>query len=195
MTKTHHINLQCVGYESESTLYPDTDCDDIWDESTTDHDDTETEDDKSRMDSVSPVKRYVLMLSSICEYFCVRYCWQCHSAGHDQLSCDKTTLTGPSPDTAGLCPRCLQTDHWEDDCPLTTAPVLCTVCSSPGHLTAVHSAQDFTHRKLIIDTFGWLSFKHWFTDLEFRSWWNSSGFTGVPLTKIVIRQNSNNRDI
>ena len=57
--------IQCVGYESESSLYPDTDCDDIWDDSTTDHDDsttdhedTETEEDgKERLGSVSPIKR------------------------------------------------------------------------------------------------------------------------------------------
>ena len=79
ITKFHHIHLQCVGYESESTLYPDTDCDDIWDDnsttdhddSTTDHDDIETEDEKSRMDSVSPVKRQALMLLSNYQYLVV----------------------------------------------------------------------------------------------------------------------------
>ena len=42
------------------------------------------------------------------------------------------------------------------------ATVLCAVCSGPGHLPAVHDTKDYRQRKLVIDTFGWLSFKDWF---------------------------------
>ena len=98
-----------------------------------------------------------------------RYCWQCHQPGHSALEC-----------SAGLpqdkwCPRCLDSDHWEDECwvsPATPctgpalpgwgATVLCAVCSGPGHLPAVHDTTDYRQRKLVIDTFGWLSFKDWF---------------------------------
>jgi len=160
------VNRKCVGYESESTVYPDTDCDEIWDDRNTDHEDTETEDD-SQVTSTPDIH---------------------NKRDHDQLSCVKTD------DDESWCPRCLQSDHWEDDCPLTNSgdQTLCLICSSPGHLTTVHSTQEFSLRKLVIDTFGWLSFKHWFHEEEFRCWWTQSGFTGVPISKIVIRQNSNN---
>ena len=58
--------------------------------------------------------------------------------------------------------RCLETSHWEDACWVEAAHVLCPVCNVPGHLPCVHQATDFRQRKLVIDTFGWLSFKDWF---------------------------------
>jgi len=68
--------------------------------------------------------------------------------------------------------------------------VLCSTCSLPGHHTIVHTAQDFQQRKLVVDTFGWLSFKHWFLEAEFRAWWASRGYSAAPLSKIIIRSNS-----
>ena len=43
--------------------------------------------------------------------------------------------------------------------------VLCSMCSVPGHATVVHTTGDFAVRKLVVDTFGWLSFKHWFLEV------------------------------
>lgn len=43
--------------------------------------------------------------------------------------------------------------------------VLCSMCSVPGHATIVHTTGDFATRKLVVDTFGWLSFKHWFLEV------------------------------
>jgi len=85
------------------------------------------------------------------------------------------------------CPRCLETSHWEDNCWVEATRVLCPVCNVPGHLPDVHLTTDFRQRKLVIDTFGWLLFKNWFLDVEFRTWWSKSGFTGVPLHKIIQR--------
>ena len=50
-----------------------------------------------------------------------RYCWQCHQPGHSALEC-----------SAGLpqdkwCPRCLDSDHWEDECWVSPA----TPCTGP----------------------------------------------------------------
>ena len=75
-------------------------------------------------------------------------------------------------------------------------------------------ATDFRQRKLVIDTFGWLPFKDWFQvtpfmtsrdwrmlsassfqDLTFRSWWNCSGYTGVPLYKILQRNPEQDLDL
>ena len=39
------------------------------------------------------------------------------------------------------------------------------MCSVPGHATVVHTTGDFAVRKLVVDTFGWLSFKHWFLEV------------------------------
>ena len=39
------------------------------------------------------------------------------------------------------------------------------MCSVPGHATIVHTTGDFATRKLVVDTFGWLSFKHWFLEV------------------------------
>ena len=44
--------------------------------------------------------------------------------------------------------------------------------------------------QVVVDTFGWLSFKLWFLEAGFRLWWSQSGFTGVPLHKIIGRSNS-----
>ena len=44
--------------------------------------------------------------------------------------------------------------------------VLCSMCSVPGHATIVHTTGDFATRKLVVDTFGWLSFKHWFLEVN-----------------------------
>ena len=90
----------------------------------------------------------------------------------------------------GVLFRCLEPNHWEDNCWVASSPELCSVCSVPGHLSVVHTTTDFNQRKLVIDTFGWLSFKDWFQDVQFRRWWNCSGFTGVPLYKIMMRNNS-----
>ena len=69
---------------------------------------------------------------------------------------------------------------------------------------------DFRQRKLVIDTFGWLPFKQWFQvstimfvlliyilrqDRTFRSWWNCSGFTSVPLYSILQRNPSHSLNI
>ena len=40
------------------------------------------------------------------------------------------------------------------------------MCSVPGHATIVHTTGDFNTRKLVVDTFGWLSFKHWFLEVN-----------------------------
>jgi len=119
----------------------------------------------------------------------IRYCWRCHHAGHENWQCREDVQPG------GWCPRCLETSHWEDACWVEAAHVLCPVCSVPGHLPCVHQATDFRQRKLVIDTFGWLSFKDWFQDLTFRSWWNCSGYTGVPLYKIMQRNPSQDLDL
>jgi len=119
----------------------------------------------------------------------LRYCWRCHHAGHENWQCREDVQPG------GWCPRCLETSHWEDACWVEAAHVLCTVCSIPGHLPCIHQATDFRQRKLVIDTFGWLPFKDWFQDLTFRSWWNCSGYTGVPLYKIMQRNPSQDLDL
>ena len=91
-------------------------------------------------------------------------------------------------------------------CWVSPTQMLCSICSVPGHLPCIHHTGDFRQRKLVIDTFGWLPFKDWFQvcidysvlgysaqcasagqDLTFRSWWNCSGYTGVPLYKIMQR--------
>jgi len=118
-----------------------------------------------------------------------RYCWRCHKAGHENWECKEDI----QPDE--WCARCLETTHWEDNCWVDATHVLCPICSVPGHLPAIHQATDFRQRKLVIDTFGWLSFKDWFQDLAFRSWWNCSGFTGVPLYKILMKNNSKDLDL
>ena len=39
------------------------------------------------------------------------------------------------------------------------------MCAVPGHATVVHTTGEFAVRKLVVDTFGWLSFKHWFLEV------------------------------
>lgn len=119
----------------------------------------------------------------------IRYCWRCHHAGHENWQCQEDVQPG------GWCPRCLESTHWEDACWVEAAHVLCPICSIPGHLPCVHQATDFRQRKLVIDTFGWLAFREWFQDMTFRSWWNCSGFTGVPLYKIMQRNPSQDLDL
>jgi len=119
----------------------------------------------------------------------IRYCWRCHHAGHENWQCQEDVQPG------GWCPRCLEATHWEDACWVEAAHVLCPICSIPGHLPCVHQATDFRQRKLVIDTFGWLAFKEWFQDMTFRSWWNCSGFTGVPLYKIMQRNPTQDLDL
>ena len=68
---------------------------------------------------------------------------------------------------------------------LKTFQVFCNICALPGHLPCVHQTNDFRQRKLVIETFGWLAFKEWFREPEFWSWWNCSGFTNVPLYKLM----------
>lgn len=119
----------------------------------------------------------------------IRYCWRCHHAGHENWQCQEDVQPG------GWCPRCLESSHWEDACWVEAAHVLCPICSIPGHLPCVHQATDFRQRKLVIDTFGWLAFREWFQDMTFRSWWNCSGFTGVPLYKIMQRNPSQDLDL
>ena len=36
----------------------------------------------------------------------------------------------------------------------------------PGHLPSVHDTANREHRKILIDTFGWLPFKHWFEVIQ-----------------------------
>jgi len=119
----------------------------------------------------------------------IRYCWRCHHAGHENWECQEDVQPG------GWCPRCLESTHWIDDCWVEAAHVLCPICNIPGHLPCVHQATDFRQRKLVIDTFGWLAFKEWFQDLTFRSWWNCSGYTGVPLYKIMQRNPNQDLDL
>jgi len=119
----------------------------------------------------------------------IRYCWRCHQAGHENWQCREDVQPG------GWCPRCLETTHWEDTCWVEAARVQCPVCNVPGHLPCIHQATDFRQRKLVIDTFGWLPFKDWFQDLTFRSWWNCSGYTGVPLYKIMQRNPTQDLDL
>lgn len=119
----------------------------------------------------------------------IRYCWRCHQAGHENWQCREDVQPG------GWCPRCLETSHWEDQCWVSATSVTCPVCSLPGHLPCIHQASDFRQRKLVIDTFGWLPFKDWFQDLTFRSWWNCSGYTGVPLYKILQRNTEQDLDL
>lgn len=119
----------------------------------------------------------------------IRYCWRCHKAGHENWQCREDVQPG------GWCPRCLETSHWEDECWVEASAVTCPVCNLPGHLPCIHQATDFRQRKLVIDTFGWLPFKEWFQDLTFRSWWNCSGYTGVPLYKILQRNPEQDLDL
>jgi len=119
----------------------------------------------------------------------LRYCWRCHHAGHENWQCQEDVQPG------GWCPRCLESSHWEDVCWVEQAKVQCPICNIPGHLPCVHQATDFRQRKLVIDTFGWLAFKEWFQDLTFRSWWNCSGYTGVPLYKIMQRNPGQDLDL
>ena len=85
----------------------------------------------------------------------VRRRWRMSGGAPGIPSQDKKTLSGY------LSCRCLATDHWLDQCRVTT-DTLCTVCYIPGHLPSIHQANNFRQRKLVIDTFGWLAFKDWF---------------------------------
>jgi len=109
----------------------------------------------------------------------IRFCWRCHQTGHESFDC--TAELQP----ANWCPRCLETSHWEDNCWVNEQEVFCNICTLPGHLPCVHQTNDFRQRKLVIETFGWLAFKDWFREPEFWSWWNCSGFTNVPLYKLM----------
>uniref|UniRef100_A0A0K2UEB2 CCHC-type domain-containing protein n=1 Tax=Lepeophtheirus salmonis TaxID=72036 RepID=A0A0K2UEB2_LEPSM len=109
----------------------------------------------------------------------IKYCWRCHNTGHESFDCRI------EPQPGSWCPRCLEVSHWEDQCWVNDTEVFCNVCSLPGHLPCVHQTNDFRQRKLVIETFGWLSFKEWFKEVEFWSWWNISGFTNVPLYKLM----------
>ncbi|CAB4066756.1 unnamed protein product [Lepeophtheirus salmonis] len=109
----------------------------------------------------------------------IKYCWRCHNTGHESFDCRI------EPQPGSWCPRCLEVSHWEDQCWVNDTEVFCNVCSLPGHLPCVHQTNDFRQRKLVIETFGWLSFKEWFREVEFWSWWNISGFTNVPLYKLM----------
>ena len=61
-----------------------------------------------------------------------------------------------------VCPRCLGSCAWLDTCWVAWSGVRCGQCGSPGHLETVHLTNNFRHRKILIQTFGWLPFKHWF---------------------------------
>ena len=39
-----------------------------------------------------------------------RYCWRCHRAGHESFDCRKEVKPG------NWCPRCLEGNHWENEC-------------------------------------------------------------------------------
>jgi hypothetical protein len=40
----------------------------------------------------------------------IRYCWRCHQTGHESFDCSAQVNPG------NWCPRCLEKQHWEDDC-------------------------------------------------------------------------------
>lgn len=205
------------GYESDSTVYPDTDCEEVygpfkinvgniceisdmesegedWKEASPNKKlqkmntaqieivmDSSNNSNEHSKPGAQPIRERTRRPSSRRKSVCLdkngdertRYWWSCEQ----------------------WCARCLEPDHGEDECWVLTAGVLCPVCSVPGHLPAIHQTTDYRQRKLVIDTFGWLSFKDWFQDLNFRSWWNCSGFTGVPLYKIMMRNNSKDLDL
>lgn len=196
------------GYESDVTVYPDTDCEDIYGDPSnlrkgqvchlSDTEQEEVEDFNNALLTIVDTKkpntpiithprRHSYSQEQTQNKSTQKYCWQCYQSGHDHWTCGDTAQCQVS---ESWCPRCLETSHWEDDCWVLKQQILCSVCSVPGHLAKVHSTEDFAQRKLVIDTFGWLSFKSWFQDVKFRSWWNCNGFTGVPLYKIMIRNNS-----
>jgi hypothetical protein len=109
----------------------------------------------------------------------IKFCWRCHQTGHESFDCTAELQQ------ANWCPRCLESSHWEDSCWVNEQEVFCNICTLPGHLPCVHQTNDFRQRKLVIETFGWLAFKDWFREPEFWSWWNCSGFTNVPLYKLM----------
>eukprot|EP00095_Tigriopus_kingsejongensis_P000575 maker-scaffold372_size192401-snap-gene-0.45 protein:Tk00575 transcript:maker-scaffold372_size192401-snap-gene-0.45-mRNA-1 annotation:"hypothetical protein SPRG_04597" len=109
----------------------------------------------------------------------IRYCWRCHQTGHENFDCKVELHPG------NWCPRCLDKAHWEDGCWVNEQQIFCTICTLPGHLPCVHETSDFRQRKLIVETFGWLAFKDWFREPDFWSWWNISGYTNVPLYKLM----------
>ncbi|TRY74492.1 hypothetical protein TCAL_15654 [Tigriopus californicus] len=109
----------------------------------------------------------------------IRYCWRCHQTGHENFDCTAELHPG------NWCPRCLENTHWEDGCWVNEQQIFCTICTLPGHLPCVHETSDFRQRKLIVETFGWLAFKDWFREPDFWSWWNISGYTNVPLYKLM----------
>ena len=75
------------GTESDSSLYPDTDCEDIY----------------------GPRLSYSSSFTEDPGYL----------RSFEKLSCEKTIIVGQKPSaspTESQCPRCLETDHWEDEC-------------------------------------------------------------------------------
>ena len=85
------------------------------------------------------------------------------------------------------CLRCLASDHLQNECPLLSfnaLPQKCLTCGSCQHASSVHEVNDFEQRHDIIQLMGYEAFKDWFTDLDFRNWWQVNGRIGVPLYKI-----------
>ncbi len=40
----------------------------------------------------------------------IKYCWRCHRTGHESFDCRKEVKPG------NWCPRCLEANHWENEC-------------------------------------------------------------------------------
>lgn len=94
-----------------------------------------------------------------------------------------------------LCPRCMESGHWENTCPIITSSTYkllkCDICEQQGHALAVHSAKYFKQRRAIVRTLGWKPFQGWFLEFDFRNWWQSNARIGVPLYKIFRTQDGN----
>ena len=95
------------------------------------------------------------------------------------------------------CLRCCSSDHLQNECPLLSSnalPQKCLICGSCQHASSVHEVNDFEQRHDIIQLMGYEAFKDWFTDLDFRNWWQVNGRIGVPLYKIYPYKRKEKRE-